>query len=141
MSNDTELFELCKEVYEKTEWRFRESSKSFYLFGGEEELTETLKVSDIDLLMKQIAFIAPLYTTDYLLEILPKNIEEFGGDTFYLSLGYTPDGKTSVASYSNYDVDKVYQLKTNADTPLKALLKLTLALHEVGIELKEPSDV
>lgn len=61
----------------------------------------------------------PIYTSDYLLEKLPNTVE----------LKKRDDG-----SYSGLMPSIVGRL-TLADTPLKALLKLTIALSEAG-ELK-----
>lgn len=68
--------------------------------------------------------VAPDYTSDYLLEKLKDNkypelsrLFQLEGDDIWLA--YADEGRFT----------------EHADTPLKALLKLTLALHEAG-ELK-----
>lgn len=117
---DKELFELCKQVYEKTRWN-SQGNEDF----GERE--------------------SPLYTSDYILEELPDAIKhpEHG---YKWRLQLKKIGKWYVASYENelwvrvymaneYRTDeKLYTWKEpyTADTPLKALLKLTIALHEAG---------
>lgn len=131
---DDELFELCKQVYEATGWG-NDPENHDWTDDEWEEDPLLVKYHRTHFLSGRI----PYYTSDYLLEKLPKSIEEFGGDSFSLSLGYTPDGKTSVASYANGSVDRVYydpKQICKAETPLKALLKLTISLHEAG-ELKE----
>lgn len=67
----------------------------------------------------------PRYTSDYLLEKLPPTIKnEFDGDDDYLMLY-----KKSGTWYADY----IGQfLRCKDDTPLKALLKLVIALDEAG---------
>lgn len=102
MSEDNELFELCKQVYFTTYWNNNEKRLSTGRPG---------------------TFI-PLYTSDYLLEKLPRDTALF---------------KTIlVADEHRYYANSAKALDSNcySDSPLKALLKLTLALHEAG-ELHE----
>lgn len=102
----SELFELCKEVYERTEWKPTDWQHGDE--GGQ-----------------------PIYTSDYLLEKLPKTIWSTYG------LAIFPGDYVATAGY--YDPDGLIGVEVNelqkADTPLKALLKLTIALSEAG-ELK-----
>lgn len=63
----------------------------------------------------------PAYTSDFLLEKLP------AGTEVEKLAGLAPSYRAS-----RFSIDNIY---SHADTPLKALLKLTLALHEAG-ELK-----
>lgn len=118
MSNQDGLFKLCKEVYRRTGWRpdYREVKK-FDRDGGI-VAQEFLYNNDH----------TPLYTSDYLLEKLPATIKnEFDGGDDYLILY-----KKNSSWYADY---MGQFLRCNADTPLKALLKLTIALSEAG-ELK-----
>lgn len=113
---DQELFELCREVYEKTKWgQYGDEGLDYY----------------------DSRPVIPLYTSDYLLEKLPKfqhglplcvatsaipfvdRPEWFAG---YISVYANDKGSTG---------DYVY----DGNTPLKALLKLTLKLIEDGVEL------
>jgi len=117
-----ELFELCKEVYEKTgldtetghDGRELYLEKWYWTLNGK---VQSFAAERYKLLEDQV--VAPLYTSDYLLEKLGDNLEmkKFGED--YLFTKYVND--------TFFD--------GSSDTPTKALLKLTLALHEVG-ELK-----
>ena len=121
MSNTTdtnqasELFELCKEVYEKTGW----------IVGGESWDWHTTTDAKLDSM-----FIAPKYYTDYLLNKLPKHVD-------YLSLNQ--NNKLTIDSsdgekgkwYAHYWL-RSRRLQVSSDTPLKALLKLTIALSEAG---------
>ena len=97
---DNELFELCKEVYEKTGWR--EPS-----FGG----------------------LIPTYTSDYLLEKLQG---VYGWSDFSLTSDPAESGVVWQSLYYTYDgMDYKYK----SDTPLKALLKLVIALNDAGVNL------
>lgn len=101
MSADNELFELCKEVYERTGWR---TDHVIYAVGSSDS--------------------APAYTSDYLLEKLKsKNVR--------LERIYPWDNSEP---WWGAD-ERQSSLYLTSDTPLKALLKLTIALHEAG-ELK-----
>lgn len=104
---DTELFELCKSVFEKTGW------------------------DDDKLLPKGIPAhlgYCPLYTSDYLLEKLPKRIEKAGGVYWITISPMDRQGTWGVSYESNPDEENM--LFNFADTPLKALLKLTIELAE-----------
>ena len=123
MSNDTELFNLCKTVYEQTGWRGTQSEYETY-FNTHNELSY---FGD---------FQAPLYTSDYLLKKLevvgyvdgPSKGVELMMDHHngWGWLAHIPE------YYYKYGGDKWVGF---SDTPLKALLKLTIALHKAG-ELK-----
>jgi len=134
MSNDTELFELCKEVYEKfPEW----NDTLQCVWNGKISMPEK-SVVDYGIESKYTGY-HPLYTSDYLLEKLPTKtrVEK------HHIMGH-PDKRKHLPDYDVYNAYRhtaTAQHWVQSDTPLKALLKLTLALHEAGIELKEPSDV
>lgn len=108
---DQELFELCKEVYERTD-----------LVG--------------DAIWPDGEYRTPLYTSDYLLEKLPNQIEKDG--VFYELIMRLPLDDYRFHYWS--DAKRERLLTDNlgsgfvavSNTPLKALLKLTLALHEAG---------
>ena len=98
----SELFELCKEAYEKTGWETGE------------------------LLSHRGLVRVPLYASDYLLEKLPMEkgnhvIVEKWSDGNWVALWQKSKGKRYTHAV--------------ADTPLKSLLILTIALSEAG-ELK-----
>jgi len=127
---DNELFELCKEVWLETEWK--DNSLSDWTANNLDSNEQFI----------------PLYTSDYLLEKLPhfvktadkrfktgSNLEiidqtvptqEGGLRVVYAALYKTIHGTLQIGGK--------YMLE-HANTPLKALLKLTLALHKAG-ELK-----
>lgn len=109
-----DLFELCREVNE-------------FLPDYNNEL---YRMDSHDGLVVRWGTI-PLYTSDYLLEKLPATIGRYGTKQ-YLRMAKTDKGYSFC--YMNY-LDLVPELEHSANTPLKALLKLTIALHEAG-ELK-----
>lgn len=116
--NDTELFELCKKVYKRTGWRYTQRRIVKSLRGQ--------KINDIDAMNVDLSKheeLSPLYTSDYLLEKLPK----------ILLTNADVDGVWTAGTYGWYDIG--WLEKEVSDTPLKALLKLTLALDDAG-ELK-----
>lgn len=127
---DNELFELCKEVSERTEWLPEDCDWWFYS-------ATDLTVYDLVKHDDYYKFISvyepkgyvPLYTSDYLLEKLTNVTLDHDTDN-------SQDGSWSakVLIPENNTKDKVGELEF-ADTPLKALLKLTIALHRAG-ELK-----
>ena len=118
----SELFELCKEVYERTGWDDESDIdlNGHWCINDEFRLYSHIAPShDGDI---------PLYTSDYLLEKLPYEV-----NNNLLNMNKFPNsyefryGMASVAYHT--------KLTSEADTPLKALLKLTIALSEAG-ELK-----
>ena len=111
-TSENELYELCKEVYKLTKW---DNYCEYWSFGGEYTVNKDLMTS----IEVQTAII-PLYTSDYLLEKLPPTV---------IARGKAFSTATRIAATSKQLVG------AEADTPLKSLLKLTLALHEAG-ELK-----
>lgn len=122
MNQASELYELCKEVYELTNW------------GEPLGFEHAIVYDDDDKLIRQwtsyagpdIEYVAPEYTSDYLLEkLLPITSIQLkrkaNGD---IRLFYFPEKP----DYATYDYD----------TPLKCLLALTIALSEAG-ELNDQS--
>lgn len=120
MSNNTELFELCKEVYEKTGWdnTLGGGLRWLLLRNGD---YDTFRFSDAEAYQGSNAIKdkwsdgIPLYTSDYLLEKLHGQID--------INL-YSWAGGNWRADAGEGDFSR------GGDTPLLALLKLTLALHE-----------
>lgn len=120
-----ELFELCRQVYEATGWTMDKAPMFHNVAGG------LAVISWEDYYSGKYTSVPPypipLYTSDYLLEKLPKVLwlnsttsaklfmdatGHFGGFMFYYAL-----------------TGGVIKCLGEADTPLKALLKLTLELH------------
>lgn len=120
---DKGLFELCKQVYEATGWAADMDKGVDYVWCH-----ETLTRLPIDWDTSDFHQHIPLYTSDYLLEKLPYKIGE-ANSAIWLRLGKTRNSFT--VCYMGSDLVCLYDFE--ADTPLKSLLKLTIALHEEGL--------
>ena len=114
MKESNELFELCRQVYEATGWEndpyikhLNKAPKYEHRYGN-----------------------ASIYTSDYLLEKLPATLDDEEGDAYTLTVR-----KVSDSWLANYTFDNVAMWHRYGNTPLKSLLKLTIALSEAG-ELK-----
>ena len=127
----SELYELCKEVYKKTDWKPTESRWWIINEYGERTLNYSPAIHNPTV---------PLYTSDYLLEKLP-GLLDIDNKTFSLAVQAQVAPPDFVALYTHTSVvaGKLAGHSTRyinvADTPLKALLRLTIALSEAG-ELK-----
>lgn len=130
---DKELFDLCKQVYEATGWGLVLGMLHFDADG----------IKTMRSYRDGIAFTkgcTPLYTSDYLLEKLPPALWVYSSKegrklVHLLNIARQGDGN-SVALYEiPYDEEFRGAYQSRSETTLKALLKLTLALHEAG-ELK-----
>lgn len=121
---DTELFELCKGVYEATKWtdttQYLWVDDSFHSTHPEWDSIET---ASHNMSGKGI----PLYTSDYLLEKLPKAIKR------YSRFELTPTMANTRWSAGYWSIDRLNSQSAVSDTPLKSLLKLTLELHKKGL--------
>lgn len=107
---DNELFELCRRVLDLTGWDGYGESH-IKVFSDDMELP-------------------PVYSSDYLLAKLPKDIRvDLEGSTYFAPLTLDTDVKSWDAYYARIDAESYL---CTADTPLKSLLKLTLALHKAG---------
>ena len=124
MRESNELFTLCKQVYEATGWAnggflyefsMNAASGSNVVFPA----GRTPNAYPYD------NTVYPLYTSDYLLEKLPYKIGK-ANSAIWLRLGKTRNSFT--VCYMGSDLVCIYDFE--ADTPLKALLRLTLKLHE-----------
>jgi hypothetical protein len=100
---DPELFELCKEVEKRTGWG-QYGDEGLHYFDSRP--------------------VVPLYTSDYLLQKLPKRTERIE-DTAMLGRATNNNGWSVVYR----------DVVCLAETPLKALLKLVIALADAK-ELK-----
>jgi hypothetical protein len=114
----TELFELCRSVYAKVGWEHtKESSSTNRWYTADGNIVSTHS-------KRYVSY--PLYTSDYLLEKLPKGVTV----THFKDLSYIKRKHEWSARMT-----PALGRYATADTPLKALLKLTIALHDAG-ELK-----
>jgi len=106
---DDETFKLCKEVYERTGDKGIQTVHTLQWIETKDDVYQDWsgKLADGSV---------PVYTSDYLLEKLPNTVEIKKRDS---------------GDYSAL-IPSIVGALTLADTPLKALLKLTIALHESG---------
>jgi hypothetical protein len=130
---DKELFELCRETYEKTGWK--DTLETIVQNPGpQREIVNTEGYRDVYGL--NYGFDAPLYTSDYLLNKLPISKKKWNGYPSQAIIGLQLIKKSKGSKLLKMDHWEASYWKTRtyaiADTPLKALLKLTIALHDAG---------
>lgn len=130
---DNELYELCKEVYGLfPEWK---DTDKFYAHLHN-RIGESLGIGITD---EHFELLAPLYTSDYLLEKLPPVIfvrtSDGKNNTAILTLWVNGDKTVHVAYMIPYDEQNRGDYAQTSDTSRKALLMLTKALADAG-ELK-----
>jgi len=133
---DNELFELCKEVYKRTEWAETDqffmkhavkdppysivNEGEFYNFGNPK-----FGKSDV-----------PLYTSDYLLEKLPPVILDPDDKIFkHIQMWINGDKHTHAGYVEPYAHDDKVAYAQKSDEMRKTLMKLVIALDDAG-ELK-----
>lgn len=100
---DNELFELCKEVHKRTGCGF-EGNSNLSTHYGEDDDNEQY----------------PAYTTDYLLDRMPEGVS------------LQKEGNGYWTAMTNDQAEGVSWYEASAKSPLKALLKLTIALDDAG---------
>ena len=122
MKESNELFELCRRVHEATGWEQSPNISQLYEYWDDHDELCVISIEDAD------DALVPAYTSDYLLEKLPATVKnDFDGGNDYIIL--YKKGKSWYADYMG-------QFKRQkSDTPLKALLKLTIVLHDSGVKL------
>lgn len=129
-SLDSELFELCREVGELfPTW---DIEATYYRVDGDSEIKYSPTWFNILSYKKSNpSFIkVPAFTSDYLLEKLPKKIKHHG-KRLSPSLKFVDEHKWWLAQY--YEIaDGVPEYNSVGNTSTIALLKLTLALKEAG---------
>lgn len=132
MTHDTELFELCKEVYKRTGW------DEFFLAKNETEAARNGLIDDFRLVLPRRigdgVWESPLYTSDYLLGKLPHNtylLKDIWLTKPMPSYGYT----AKCSNNFREDISKRFAEVAFDKSPLKALLKLTIALDDAGVKL------
>lgn len=135
-NTDTELYELCKQVYEATGWE--NTPNAYYVeghyFSGNIEMPEGEPYLAQESGKYDLAFptkwVCPLYTSDYLLEKLPSRLI-FHNNDCAIEVRRTKKDKYMWSANIRHSYGQYF--KQISDTPLKALLKLTLKLHEEKI--------
>ncbi len=124
-----ELFKLCKEVYELTGWN--DTQNGYYFVDGEQPLLynkDNFHISK-EPWWRHMAYLSPAYTSDYLLEKLPSPLI-FDENDCAIEVRRTKKDKYMWSANIRHSYGQYF--KQIADTPLKALLKLTIALSEAG---------
>lgn len=109
----SELFELCREVYDRTGWEAGDWTPPY---------------RDTDTSLRR----HPRYTSDCLLEKLQSWFYDMGANDFG-QFGVTMLADSCIAKVRSHDGE--FSEQAAADTPLKALLKLTIALDKAGVKL------
>ena len=115
---DNELFELCNEVYKRTGW----TTADWWSKDKSTVLTTGGKTDAVD---------CPIYDSDYLLEKLPQQVKHY-----YFELVPGPVEETDngwIARYKEPIHDGQFTA-AGSDTPLKALLRLAIALDDAGVK-------
>lgn len=122
----SELYELCKKVYELTGWK--QEPDISYLYKYWDNYDELCVIS----IEGAYDALVPAYTSDYLLEKLPGYIA-LTSTTWDDVHVYKKDSELDYQACACYQSNvKGKLIQKVADTPLKALLKLTIALSEAG---------
>ena len=122
---DDELFRLCRSVYEAT--GLADTIDYFYLKNNGDYNVDRASHTQVDHNWWKLggevpARCFPLYTSDYLLEKLPEDVRiDKDSSTTYTA------SKFFFGKNSHTD-----DIEMGASNPLKALLKLTIALSEAG---------
>lgn len=130
---DEELFGLCKEVNTRLGWGVPKTDKimDYYFKDGINgwEIVEFPVFSSAGILnvMNKRGAAYPIYTSDYLLEKLPRNINEATNE-----LLVSRWASRWRACYMPINLGHFPEQRTEADTPLKALLMLVIALDDAG---------
>lgn len=120
---DRELYDLCKEVYRRTKWK---AGDWWYERIDPKSLVPLhhLGRQDIGFHVDEFDILCPLYTSDYLLEKLPRVYKDSGGAKWIIKLESPYD------DFWNAYYCAGTELQGGSSTPLKALLKLVLALDD-----------
>lgn len=116
---DQEVLDLCKQVYEATGWVV----PSLKPFDSSGDPYTTHYINGV--------FQTYVYTSDYLLDKLPKELHR-DGIIHLITVGakYGDEFKANYVSASGY----LYLfLEPEGNTPCEALLRLTLALDKEGL--------
>lgn len=120
--NDNELFELCKEVYERLDgWDNTEKCYAYIdEFNTGKKCWKVIPLHEDNIY--DVDEWHPLYTSDYLLA----KLQVLDAET---SLSWRAIEEWEA---SHCWIDDDFRFNEYADTPLKALLKLAIALHKAG---------
>lgn len=134
---DNELFELCKEVFERTReiWGWNDEMQWLEIdVYGKMTVSNKWRALTFN---PEIKDHTPLYTSDYLLEKLPKYLLWQGANSRLelVPQGYEYGGSAELWCATYAQPRHSIPILEAADTPLKALLKLVIALDDAGVKL------
>ena len=120
MKESSELLDLCKQVYEATGWEQSPNISQLYEYWDNYDELCVISIEDAD------GALVPAYTSDYLLEKLPLEVGN------HIETGIWHGG----FRYASWQPGRGRRYITvQSDTPLKALLKLVIALDDAGVKL------
>jgi len=108
------LQDLHRRVYEITGW------------GNDEDEGRYLAKCNLSNGGNVVTLSHYVYTTDYLLDKLPRFISK----NYFLTI--SPSEKHWYAVYSQYALGREVKFNTQDDTALRCLLNITIALYEAG---------
>lgn len=121
----SELFELCKKVYELTGW-----TDTDYYWHEDGKALYTPAHSEVK---KFSYYVCPLYNSDDLLGKLPPVVQDSYDKKFrHIQMWINGDGEAIACYVEPYDKEFRGAYTASSDSMLKALLKLTIALSEAG---------
>ena len=123
-TESNELFELCRKVYEATGWKQSQNISQLYEYWDDHDELCVISIEDAD------DALVPAYTSDYLLEKLPSPLI-FHNNDCAIEVRRTKKDKYMWSANIRHSYGQFF--KQLSDTPLKALLKLALKLHEEKI--------
>jgi hypothetical protein len=145
---DTGLYELCKKVYEATGWgdydHTGRTEKHWYETVYVDPLTRDIeeqakRIEPMSVYQRQMYFDnndkmsailrCPLYTSDYLLEKLRET------ESIDVVVGINRINEIQCYAKALNLMELHRDIKAFADTPLKSLLKLAIALDDAGVKL------
>lgn len=125
---DKELLELSKTLYEATGWD--DTEQSYWDRDDSGRWEKEINVGAADEV--------PAYDLEYILDKLPVVIRVDDGEaTKSLEQMHLGEWMASYRIIPEFDVRKRTRMSCEADTPLKAALKLAITLSEQGILTKE----
>ena len=126
----SELFSLCKKVYELTGWKQEPNISFLYMYWDNHDELCVISIEEAD------DTLVPAYTSDYMLEKLPPVVQDSYDKKFrHIQMWINGDGEAIACYVEPYDKEFKGAYTASSDSMLKALLKLTIALSEAG-ELK-----
>lgn len=132
-----ELFDLCKQVYEATEW---DGADAVYeqvvgIPEGEPYIVYPKIIKQYGLWgTQELKKRTPLYTSDYLLGKLPAVVQDPSDKIFrHIQMWVNGDGSAHAGYVEPYAHDDKVAYAQQSNEMRTALLKLALGLHKEGV--------